>query len=199
MGSTYLRRLHEFSLVTDGEDGLPSIYDWRRNQQEEWNWLSTIPGLLAAMHGVILAIGPHAPPIAFSLWIGGAGLSVCGLFTVQYFPIIAFSITDKDMGSLVKNNNDIINITLLASAIASPVVIALWAELLFVTGMVDYIIESDLQGLRYKVFAGIPLCFGIITVVVTLIFGEMVDRRMKAKYYPQGTPTSHQKTLVKDE
>ncbi|KAJ3507311.1 hypothetical protein NLJ89_g6372 [Agrocybe chaxingu] len=69
----------------------------------------------------------------------------------------------------------------LSVSVASPVVICLWAAVLFVAGMVDYILESDLGGLRYRIFAAVPVCFGIVTVVTTLVIGETIDGRMKQK------------------
>jgi hypothetical protein len=108
-------------------------------------------------------------------------MSVCGVFIVQYFPIRAFSMADEEMGFLVDAGNILVNVALLATAVASPVVICLWASVLFVVGMIDYILESDLGGLRYRIFAAVPVGFGVITVVMTLILGETIDRRMKAK------------------
>ena len=40
MGSTYLIRFHEFALQADGRNDLPSIEEWRREQQAEWDRLS---------------------------------------------------------------------------------------------------------------------------------------------------------------
>jgi hypothetical protein len=111
--------------------------------------------------------------------VGGGTLSVCGLFTVQYFPIRAFSTTDEDVGFIVEQGNQFFSVALLATAIASPVVICLWAAVLFIVGMVDYIVESDLGGFRYRIFAAVPVCFGIVTVIMTLILGETIDRRMR--------------------
>ena len=108
-------------------------------------------------------------------------MSVCGVFIVQYFPIRAFSMADEDMRFLVEAGSEFVNIALLATSIASPVVICLWASVLFVAGMIDYILESDLGGLRYHIFAAVPLGFGVITIVMTLILGETIDRRMRAK------------------
>ena len=134
------------------------------------------------MHAAILAISPQPPSLAFSLWLGGGTLSVCGLFTTQYFPIIkAFSTTDEDVRIIAEHGNEYFNVALLATAVASPVVICLWAVVLFIAGMVDYIIESDLGGLRYRIFAAVPVCFGIITVIMTMILGETIDRRMRQK------------------
>ncbi|KAF9524779.1 hypothetical protein CPB83DRAFT_595015 [Crepidotus variabilis] len=188
MGSAYLIRFHEFALAADGGKDLPSIDDWRKEQQAEWNRLSTTLGLLAAMHAAILAISPQPPNLAYAFWLGGGTLSVCGLFIVQYFPIKAFSMTDEDIGFIVTNGNEIFNTTLLAAAIASPVIICLWAAVLFIAGMIDYIIESDLGGVKYRVFAAIPVGFGIGAVVMTMALGEIIDRRMKQKYYPDGLP-----------
>lgn len=108
-------------------------------------------------------------------------MSVCGVFIVQYFPIRAFSMADEEMGFLVDAGNILVNVALLATAVASPVVICLWASVLFVAGMINYILESDLGGLRYRIFAAVPVGFGVITVMMTLILGETIDRRMRAK------------------
>ena len=108
-------------------------------------------------------------------------MSVCGVFIVQYFPIRVFSMADEDMRFLVDSGHEFVNVALLATAVASPVVICLWASVLFVVGMIDYILESELGGLRYRIFAALPLGLGVITVVMTLILGETIDRRMRAK------------------
>jgi len=182
MGSTYKARLREFSHISNGGDGLRAIEDWRKEQQAEWDRLSTALALLATMNAAIMAITPHAPNFAYSAWLAAAGLSVCGVFIVQYFPIKAFSITDEDMGALVQHGNPYINTTLLANSVASPVVIALWASILFVAGVIDYIIQADLNGARYKIFAAIPVGFGVASVVMTLVAGEILGRRVDARY-----------------
>ena len=41
----------------------------------------------------------------------------------------------------------------LATAVASPIVIRLWASVLFVAGMIDYLLESDLGGHKYQIVA----------------------------------------------
>ena len=133
------------------------------------------------MHAAILALSRQPPNFAYSVWLGGGAMSVCGVFIVQYFPIRAFSMTDEDMGFLVETGNEFVNVALLATAVASPVVICLWASVLFVAGMIDYLIETDLGGLKYQIFAAIPVGFGVIAVVMTLILGETIDRRMRAK------------------
>ena len=133
------------------------------------------------MHAAILSLSRQPPKFAYSVWLGGGAMSVCGVFIVQYFPIRAFSMTDEDMGFLVEKGNEFVNVALLATAVASPVVICLWASVLFVAGMIDYILESDLGGLRYRIFAAVPVGFGVITVVMTLILGETIDRRMRTK------------------
>ena len=85
---------------------------------------------------------------------------------------------DEDMRFLVDSGHEFVNVALLATAVASPVVICLWASVLFVVGMIDYILESELGGLRYRIFAALPLGLGVITVVMTLILGETIDRSM---------------------
>src|SRR5215212_6740928 len=108
-------------------------------------------GLLATMQAAILNVIPSAPNFARSVWIGGIGLSICGVLIVQYFPIKAFTITDNNMRVLVQDKNPFISPSLLANALAGPVVIALWSSVLFLIGITDYIIETNLYGFRYQV------------------------------------------------
>ena len=137
--------------------------------------------LLATIQTASLKLTPPSPDFAHSVWLGGAGLSVCGVFIVQYFPIKAFNITDEDMKTLVQDGNPYIKTSLLAIAIASPVVIALWASLLFIAGVIDYIVQAEFSGNQYRVFTAIPVGFGVVTMVLTLIIGEIVGRRVAAR------------------
>ena len=139
------------------------------------------------MNAAILAISPAAPSLAFSLWLGSAGLSVCGLFNVQYFPIQAFSISDMDMGDLVRDGNEFnVNTALLATAVASPVIMALWSSILFIVGIVDYVVEVSLGGggAVWKVIALVPIGFGISSVCVTLYIGGFISRRIEYRVSP---------------
>jgi len=132
------------------------------------------------MTAAILAITPHAPPFANSLWLGGAGLSVCGLFIVNYFPFKSFSIRDGEMIKIVKDDNDYcINTALLSAAVASPVIITLWAAILFTVGIIDYVIETPIGGTRYTMFALIPIGFGVIAVAATLTIGYIIGKRVE--------------------
>jgi hypothetical protein len=128
-----------------------------------------------------LGIKPQPPHFATAAWLGVAGLSACGLFCVQYFPIKAFAITDEDMGELVKGGNQYVNIALLATVVASPVIITLWSSILFAAGIIDYIIESPLGEAHYKVFALVPIGFGAVVVGVTLLSGGIIERRVEAR------------------
>ena len=85
------------------------------------------------------------------------------------------------MKTLVQDGNPYIKTTLLAIAIASPVVIALWASLLFIAGVIDYIVQAEFAGIQYRVFTAIPVGFGVVTMVLTLIIGEIVGRRVAAR------------------
>jgi hypothetical protein len=133
------------------------------------------------MSAAILAITPHPPNFSNATWLGGAGLSVCGLFIIQYISIKAFSITDEDIGDMLKDNNRYINTAMLAAAAASPVIIALWSSILFTIGIIDYIIETPLGGVQYKIFALVPVGFGVAAAVVTLTIGRTVGRRIEAR------------------
>jgi hypothetical protein len=133
------------------------------------------------MTAAILAISPHAPAFATTLWLGGAGLSVCGLFIVNYFPFKAFSILDEEMIDIVKDDSHYVNSTLLAAAIASPVIITLWSAILFTVGIIDYIIETPLGGVQYTSFALIPIGFGVLAVTATLTIGWIIGKRVEAR------------------
>jgi hypothetical protein len=130
------------------------------------------------MHAVVLTVQPPAPPLAHATWLAGAGLSVCGIFIVQYFPIRAFPISDEEMSKLVHNDKSV-NKALLAAALASPVIITLWASVLFGIGIVDYMIQTDLGGPIYRVLAFLPLFGGIAAIIGTLILGERINPIIK--------------------
>ncbi|KIM74384.1 hypothetical protein PILCRDRAFT_92571 [Piloderma croceum F 1598] len=117
------------------------------------------------MTAAILAITPHAPAIATTVWLDGAGLSVCGLFIVNYFPFKAFSIDDEEMIDIVKENGHYVNSTLLAAAIASPVIMTLWSAILF----------------TYTLFALIPVGFGVLAVIATLAIGWIIGKRVDTR------------------
>jgi hypothetical protein len=131
------------------------------------------------MTAAIIAITPHAPALATALWLGGAGLSVCGLFIVNYFPFKSFSIRNEEMVLLLKEDNYYVSTALLAAAVASPVIMTLWASLLFTIGTVDYIIETPLGGTPYRVFALVPIGFGVVAVAATLTIGYIIGKRVE--------------------
>lgn len=133
------------------------------------------------MSAAILTITPHAPALATALWLGGAGLSVCGLFIVNYFPFKSFSIEDDEMIHLVRQDKYNISTTLLAAAVASPVIMTLWSTILFTVGTVDYIIQTPLGGTRYTLFALIPIGFGVVAVAATLTIGYIIGKRVEAR------------------
>lgn len=138
------------------------------------------------MHAAILAINLPAPPLAFSLWLGGASLSVCGLFIVQFFSIKAFSIRDVDMPLLlghsnIEENDSLISSTLLIIAISSPAAMLMWAALLFVVGMVDYVAEVDMLDGKFRCIAAVPLGAGILFMILTVGIGEIIEKRLRTK------------------
>jgi hypothetical protein len=127
--------------------------------------------ILATMHAAILSVGDAAPPLASAVWLGGAGLSVCGFFIVQYGPIRALGIDDKDMRRLVQGDRYVKN-SLLAASAAIPVVMALWSSILFTIGLADYAVQVDLGGKGYKILVLMILGVGIVTALSVLIVGE---------------------------
>jgi hypothetical protein len=135
---------------------------------------------LATMNAAILAISPLAPPLASSVWLGAAGLSVCGLFIVQYLSMKAFSISDADMGELVKDGRHI-NTAMLATAVASPVIFALWSSILFAVGIVDYVIENYHGGPQYKLVSLVPIYIGFMASAAVMILGSVIARRVNSR------------------
>jgi hypothetical protein len=136
--------------------------------------------LLAATQTATLN-NANTPDLARSVWLGGAGLSVCGIFIIQYFSIKAFSITDEDMKALVQDGNQYINSALLANAVTSPVVIVLWASILFMIGVVDYVVKTTFHGPSYKIFAAIPIAFGLGSAVLTFVIGQILGERVESR------------------
>ncbi|KAG2076131.1 hypothetical protein BDR04DRAFT_1089954 [Suillus decipiens] len=180
MGRTYLARFREFAEAAE-IDGLQAVDRWRVEQQAEWDRLSNTLAFLATMSAAILAISPPAPPLAFSVWLGAAGLSTCGLFIVQYFAIQAFSISDEDMGQLVKDGN-YANSALLAVAVASPVIFALWSSILFAVGILDYIIENPRGKPQFMLLSLVPVTIGFVASAAIMTIGSVIGRRVQARY-----------------
>jgi len=133
------------------------------------------------MNAAILSIRAP-PPLAFAVWLGGAGLAVCGLFVVQYFSVKAFSITDEDMNQIVDSKTPYIDLPLLAVAMITPVVTACWAAILFAIGVFDYLIRSDLGGGKYRAIAIVPVGAGLMAVALTIILGEKLARKVEQRY-----------------
>ncbi|KAJ8596862.1 hypothetical protein M405DRAFT_804748 [Rhizopogon salebrosus TDB-379] len=181
MGRAYLARFRDFAEVAE-KDGVKAIDRWRAGQQEEWDRLSSTLAFLATMNAAILAISPLAPPLASSVWLGAAGLSVCGLFIVQYLSMKAFSISDADMGELVKDGHHI-NTAMLATAVASPVIFALWSSILFAVGIVDYVIDNSRGGPQYKLVSLVPISIGFVASAAVMILGSVIARRVNSRYH----------------
>jgi len=175
MGRAYRSRFREFSQKSH------DVSKWRQQQQKEWDRLSTALALLATMSAAILGITPRAPALARALWLGGAGLSVCGLFIVNYFPFKSFSIQDGEMINIVQDDDYYLSTALLSAAVASPVIMTLWAAILFTTGIIDYIIETPFGGTRYVLITLIPIGFGVVAVAATLTIGYIIGKRVEER------------------
>lgn len=64
--------------------------------------------------------------------------------------------------------------SLIAVAISAPTLMALWSSVLFVAGVVIFVSETTFDRTRYKVFALLPLSAGVGSVVMSLLFGEIM-------------------------
>jgi hypothetical protein len=205
MARTYLVRFRVFAEAAE-IGGLEVVNRWRKEQQEAWNGVSTTVrcmltritidlalmlriksifvqlAFLATMSAAILTISPPAPPLAFSVWLGAAGFSVCGLFIVQCLLIQSFYISDKDMVILVRDSH-YISSALLAIVVATPVVIALWSSTLFAIGITDYIIQNtrDKPLRLFRVFSLGLVIIGFIASAIVLIIGNMIGQRIEAR------------------
>lgn len=127
-----------------------------------------------------LTIG-NTPPLAFAIWLGGAGLSICGVLIINYFPVKALGISNADMMTVVQDGNQIISLEVLAAASASPVILALWSSMLFLIDAMDYIMEVNLDGIKYRVIAFVPVVAGLLSCFAMGLIGERLGRRMKVK------------------
>jgi len=179
MGQTYRARFRNFSLDQN-------VTAWRLEQQGEWDRLSTSLALLATMNAAILTVA-DPPPLAFALWLGGAGLSISGLFIVQYFSIRAFPFTDEEIGDIVNDRS--IHTGVLGTAVASPVIITLWVAILFGVGVADYLIQKDL---KYRIIAGVPIALGFLFAIVTMIVGCLLGNNAAARRRNQTSRMRHE-------
>ena len=85
------------------------------------------------------------------------------------------------MINIVQENGHYVNSTLLAAAIASPVIMTLWSSILFTIGIIDYVIETPLGGVQYTLFALVPIGFGVLAVVATLTIGWIIGKRVETR------------------
>ncbi|KAG1886647.1 hypothetical protein F4604DRAFT_1675524 [Suillus subluteus] len=133
---------------------------------KQWDRLSNTLAFLATMCAVILTISPPAPPLAFSVWLGAAGLSTRGLLIVQYFHIQAFSISDEDMGEL----------SLALSYSPS-------GHLFFLPlDIVDYIIENSRGKPQFMLLSLVPVIIGFMASAAVMTIGSViVEARCKRK------------------
>ena len=86
------------------------------------------------------------------------------------------------MGELVKDENDYLDVAVLATAAASSVIIALCVFILFSAGIIDYIIESPLGGARCMAIALVPLGFGVAVIGVTMLNGGIIKNQWCWEY-----------------
>jgi len=183
LGSIYVHRFNDFSRTTHGIDDVELHEDitlWRREQQSEWDRLSVTLALLGTMNAAVIKIAPHTGGAAASLWLGAAGLSLCGVFIVLYFSVRAFPMTNLQLHDLVSHGKPkyIINRKLIAVSICGPPLIALWASALFVAGILVFIWETNFDRTRYRAFAFVPVAAGVAAVLVSLTLGEFIGSKM---------------------
>jgi len=183
LGSIYLHRFDDFSRTTHGTDDVELHEDitlWRREQQEEWDRLSITLALLGTMNAAVIKIAPSTGGAAASLWLGAAGLSLCGVFMVLYFSVRALPMTNLQLHDLVSKgaSSKYIPRKLIAVSVCGPPLIALWASALFVAGILVFIWETKFDRARYRAFAFVPVIVGVVAVVVSLSFGEYIGSKM---------------------
>jgi len=134
------------------------------------------------MNAAVINIAHDKGGAAASLWLGAAGLSLCGVFMVLYFSVRALPMTNLQLHDLVSGRNSkYINRKLIAVSICGPPLIALWVTALFVAGILVFIWETKFDRARYRAFAFVPVAAGITAVLVSLAFGEFIGTKMTSE------------------
>jgi hypothetical protein len=145
------------------------------------------------MNAAIIKVSSHTGGAAVSLWVGAAGLSLCGVFMIQYYSIRAFPLTNSQLRELVslstrpRRKRTFIGRGILAMAIAGPPLITFWATVLFVAGIIVYIWDTQWDRTRYQVFAFVPVVAGGAATLVALIFGEILGAMKYSEVSSHGT------------
>lgn len=136
------------------------------------------------MNAAIIKVAPDTGTngVSVSLWLGAAGLSLCGVFMVQYFSIRAFPMANRQLRDLVfaspHRKRQYVSRKVLAIAISGPPLMTLWASTLFVVGIIIYIWETKFYRTRYRVFALVPVLGGALIAIISLILGEIIGTMM---------------------
>lgn len=134
------------------------------------------------MNAAIIKVSSDVGSISASLWLGAAGLSLCGVFMVQYYSIRAFPMANSQLRALVspshKRGTTFLSRRLIAMAISGPPLMTFWATALFVAGIIVYIAETTFDRTRYKVFALVPVGAGVLATLISIIFGELLGTMM---------------------
>jgi hypothetical protein len=135
--------------------------------------------LLGTMNAAVITIASNTGGAAASIWLGAAGLSLCGVFMVLYFSVSALPMTNLQLHNLVsEEDSKYIDRRLIAVSICGPPLIALWAAALFVAGILVFIWETKFDRARYRAFAFVPVAAGVAGVLVALAFGEFIGSKM---------------------
>ena len=130
------------------------------------------------MNAAVIKIAPSTGGAAASLWLGAAGLSLCGVFMVVYFSLRALPMTNFQLHNLVSGKSKYIDTRLISVSICGPPLIALWSAALFVAGILVFIWETNFERARYRAFAFVPVAAGVAAVLVSLVFGEYIGSKM---------------------
>lgn len=91
-----------------------------------------------------------------------------------------------------KGHAYVISRTFVAMAISAPTLMALWSAVLFVTGIIIFVIDTTFDKTRYKTFALLPLGAGVCSIVISLLLGEIMGIVMYKevsflRWFPMGT------------
>lgn len=134
------------------------------------------------MNAAIIKITPNIGGVPASLWLGAAGLSLCGVFMVQYYSIRSFPMANSQLRNLLSESpskkRKYFTPKLIAMAISGPPLMTFWATILFVAGIVVHISEATFDRTRFKVFAFIPVIAGVTATFISLVFGEILGTMM---------------------
>ncbi|TFK39167.1 hypothetical protein BDQ12DRAFT_722548 [Crucibulum laeve] len=191
-------RLRRYINLTDecddNEEYKAKILEWRTGQQEEWDRLAMTTSLLATVSAASLAFAgiDNSWWVARASFAGSVGLSICGYLAVSHLSILCEGAEDNKM-TLAARGELFGSLRQVACVMATPIVLSGYAAGLILFGHTAFILtihtdddnkptamsrfRTTLSEPGFKVFAGVPIIFGVFMLGTSVIFAEMMYRK----------------------